>query len=165
MKRILFDTSVYGRFIYEPEILERIKKEHDKEFIIYGCSTIRSELKKTPKNILIENKKAQIILLDVYDSFIVKENHNLKFNKLVENLTEDYLKEYKKNKGSLSEESIKNDFIIIATATIYQLDIVVSGDIRSMLSNKAIKSYEKINFHYGLKNPEWRKYEDFKKEL
>ena len=165
MNRILFDTSVYGRLIYELEVLEKIKKEYKKEFIIYGCSTIRDELRKTPKNVLLEKRKAQILLLEIYDSFIVKENHDLKFNKLVEDLYKEYLKEYKGQEGSLSEESIKNDFIIIATATIYQLDLVISGDKKSMLSNKAVKSYEEVNREYGLKNPKWREYEDFKKEL
>lgn len=165
MNRILFDTSVYGRLIYESEILQKIRDEYKQEFIIYGCSTIRKELKKTPKTIALGNKKVQILLLEVYDSFIIKENHDLKYNKLVKDLSEDYLREYKKNEGSLSEFSIKNDFIIIATATIYQLDIVVSGDKKSMLSEKAIKSYEKINSVYGLKNPKWREYENFKKEL
>ena len=71
----------------------------------------------------------------------------------------------KRNKESLSEGSIKNDFAIIATATIYQLDIVVSGDKKSMLSEKAITSYEKVNADYGLANPKWREYEKFKTEL
>ncbi len=165
MNRILFDTSVYGRLIHEPEVLEKIKEGYKKEFILYGCSTIRNELRKTPKNIILGKKKAQIMLLEIYDSFILKDNHNLKYNKLVEDLVTDYIREYKGSKGNLSEDSIKNDFTIIATATIYQLDIVVSGDKRSMLSEKAIKSYEKVNSEYGLANPKWRQYEDFKKEL
>ena len=165
MNRILFDTSVYGRLIHESAILQKIREEYKQEFIIYGCSTIRKELKKTPKKIVLGNKKVQILLLEIYDSFIIKENHDLKYNKLVRDLTEDYLKEYKKNKGSLSEVSIKNDFTIIATATIYQLDIVVSGDKKSMLSEEATRSYEKVNAVYGLKNPKWKEYENFKKEL
>ena len=165
MNRILFDTSVYGRLIYEPKILEKIKKSYKEEFILYGCSTIRKELRKTPKDILLEKKKAQILLLNIYDSFIVKENHNLKYNNLVETLAKDYFKEYQKQGGSFSETSIKNDLIIIATATIYQLDIIVSGDKKSMLSKKAKESYKNTNKNYGLKDPEWREYDDFKKEL
>lgn len=44
-------------------------------------------------------------------------------------------------------------------------DTSVSGDKKSMLSEKAIRSYEKVNSEYGLANPKWRHYEDFKKEL
>ena len=107
MNRILFDTSVYGRLIHEPEVLEKIKEGYKKEFILYGCSTIRNKLRKTPKNIILRKKKAQIMLLEIYDSFILKDNHNLKYNKLVEDLVTDYIREYKGSKGNLSEDSIK----------------------------------------------------------
>lgn len=165
MNRILFDTSVYGRLIYEPEVLEKIERKYKKEFIIYGCSTIRKELKDTPKHIIHGKRKTQIELLNVYDSFIVKENHDLKYNKLVEDLSLDYFNEYKKNKGASSLDSIKNDFIIIATATIYQLEIIISDDKRTMFSDKAIESYKIVNRRYGLKDPEFKDYETFKKEL
>ena len=89
----------------------------------------------------------------------------MEYNKLIETLAEDYFKEYKKQNGSLSEKSIKNDLIIIATATIYQLDIIISNDERSMLSNSAINAYNKINKKYGLKNPEFKTYEKFKEEI
>ena len=165
MIRILFDTSVYGRLIHEPEILERIEQKYKKEFIIYGCSTIRKELKDTPKHITHGKRKTQIELLNVYDSFIIKENHDLKYNKLVGDLSLDYIKHYKENKGVFSQDSIKNDFIIIATATIYQLEIIISDDKRTMFSDKAIESYKKVNRRYGLTNPEFKDYETFKREL
>lgn len=165
MNRILFDTSVYGRLIYEPEILEKIKREYKEKIIIYGCSTIRKELRDTPKHIIHGKRKVQIELLNVYDSFIVKENHDLKYNRLVEDLVEDYIREYKKNKGAASSSSIKNDFTIIATATIYQLEIIISDDKRTMFSDKAIESYKKVNGRYGLADPEFKEYEKFKKEL
>lgn len=165
MKRMLFDTSVYGRLIYEPEILEKIEQKYKEEFIIYGCSIIRKELKDTPKHITHGKRKTQIELLNLYDSFILKENHNLKYNKLVEDLSLDYFKEYKKVKGVYSQESIKNDFIIIATATIYQLELIISDDKRTMFSAKAIESYKKVNRRYGLADPEFKEYETFKKGL
>lgn len=165
MKRILFDTSVYGRLIYELEILEKIKEKYKEKFVIYGCSTIRKELKETPKHIIHGKKRVQIELLNIYDSFIIKENHNLKYNELVETLARDYFKKYKKNDGALSQDTIKNDLIIVATATIYQLDIIISRDKRSMLSTSAINAYKEVNKIYGLKDPEWREYEDFKKNL
>jgi len=165
LKRILFDTSVYGRLISEPEILEKIKSKYKEEFIIYGCSTIRKELKETPKHIVHGKKKVQIELLNIYDSFIIKENHDLKYNKFVESLTLDYIKEYKKNKGTFSYASLKEDFAIIATATIYQLEIIISDDKRTMFSSSAIKSYKNVNRRHGLSDPEFKDYEKFRQEL
>ena len=156
LKRILLDISIYGRLIYEPEVLEKIGEKYKEEFIIYGCSIIRKELKDTPKHIMHGKRKTQIELLNVYDSFIIKWNHDLKDNKLVEGLSLDYFSEYKKNKGTFSQDSIKNDFIIIATATIYQLEIIISNDRRTMFSNNAIESYKKVNERYGLADPEFK---------
>ena len=156
LKRILLDISIYGRLIYEPEVLEKIGEKYKEEFIIYSCSIIRKELKDTPKHIMHGKRKTQIELLNVYDSFIIKGNHDLKDNKLVEGLSLDYFSEYKKNKGTFSQDSIKNDFIIIATATIYQLEIIISDDRRTMFSNNAIESYKKVNERYGLADPEFK---------
>ena len=166
MKRIMLDTSVYGRLVKEEEVLKKISsrcKTH--EFVIYGTPIIRQELRATPKAAVYGVKKLRIMLLNVYDSFITKENQNLKFNKLIEALSEDYFLEYRKNKGSLSNDAMRNDFIIIATATIYQLDVVISDDERTMLSEKAIDSYTHVNKKYGLKDPAFKKYTQFKIEL
>ena len=165
MRRILFDTSIYGYLESDPHTLEIIKIKYKKDFILYGCSTIRKELKNTPKEIVHEKHKVRIVLLNIYDSFIVKENHDLKYNKLVETLASDYFKEYRKNGGSLSNDALKNDLIIIATATIYKLDIIVSADKKSMLSEKAIRSYMEVNKIYGMRDPEFILYEKFKKQL
>lgn len=165
MRKILFDTSVYGKLVEDSKTSDLIKEKRKKEFIIYGCSTIRKELRNTPKDIIYGNRKVQTLLLEAYDSLIVKENHNLKFNDLVENLSNAYFKEYRKQKGNLGEKAMKNDLIIIATATIYQLDIIVSNDVKTMLGDKAIQSYKKVNGRYGIKDPEFKTYEKFKREL
>lgn len=166
MKRIMFDTSVYGRLVKEEEVLDKVNdKRKTHEFVIYGTPLIRQELRATPKTALYGAKKLRILLLSTYDSFIIKENQNLKFNKLIETLSEDYFLEYRKNRGNLSNEAMRNDFIIIATATIYQLDIVISDDESTMLSDKAIKSYVHVNKIYGMKDPQFKKYSEFKTEL
>jgi len=65
----------------------------------------------------------------------------------------------------MHERSMKNDLIIVAIATIYQLDIIISNDKKSMLSNSAINAYEKINKEYGLKDPIFKTYKEFKEEI
>ena len=162
----MFDTSVYGKLVADEEILDKIRgKSQTYEFIIYGTPIIRKELRATPKTAVHEARKLRILLLNLYDSLIIKDNQILKFNKLVEDLSSDYFLEYKKNKGSLSNEAIKNDLIIVATATIYQLDIIVSDDEKTMLSDKAVDSYKAVNRKYGLKDPIFKRYTQFKKEL
>lgn len=162
----MLDTSVYGKLIVDEEILNKVmKKYQNHEFIIYSTPIIRKELRATPKTAVHGVKKLRILLLNLYDSFITKDNQNLKFNKLIEALSNDYFLEYKKNKGSLSNEAIRNDLVIVATATIYQLDVIVSDDEKTMLSDKAIRSYISVNKKYGLKEPKFKKYSKFKKEL
>ncbi|MBN1157580.1 hypothetical protein JXA85_08225 [Candidatus Woesearchaeota archaeon] len=150
----------------EEDVLKKVRlKFESHDFVVYGTDIIRKELRDTPKHIKYGKNKVRILLLDTYDFFVRKENPSLKYNKLVAALANDYFKEYKLKDGALSKEAIRNDFSIVATATIYQLDIVVSDDERTMLSYKAISSYYKINKRYGLKNPIFKKYSTFKKEL
>ena len=157
MNRIMLDTSVYGKLVKEEDVLDKINKRcKTHEFMIYGTHLIRQELRATPRTVLHRSKKLRILLLNTYDSFIIKENQNLKFNKLIETLSEDYFLEYRKNKGNLSNEAMRNDF---------QLNVVVSDDEATMLSDKAIKSYAHVNKIYGMKDPQFKKYGEFKREL
>lgn len=166
MERIMFDTSVYGKLVEDEEILNKVKEKYQNhEFIIYSTIIIRKELRATPKSVVHGIIKLRILLLNLYDSFITKDSQNLKFNKLVEALSSDYFSEYRKNKGSLSNETLRNDFVIAATATIYHLDVIVSDDEKTMLSEKAVNSYKSVNRKYGLKDPTFKKYSQFKKEL
>lgn len=166
MQRIIFDTSVYGKMIFDERVLLNVRnKIQSHEFLVYGTSIIRKELRATPKSIRKGSQKIRILLLNLYDSFIVKDNQNLKSNKLVEDLSGDYFLEYKKNGGALSNDAIANDLMIVATATIYHLDIIISDDERTMLSDKAVKSYTNVNKRYGLDNPIFKKYAQFIREL
>jgi len=166
MKRTMLDTSVYGKLLEDSSTLEEFGNSVLKfDYLLYGASIIRKELRATPKSATLGSGKLRILLLNLYDKFIVRENQDLKFNKLIETLSKDYFTEYKRNRGSLSSEAMANDFIIIATATIYRLDLVVSDDERTMLSEASTKSYKNVNRKYGLRDPELKKYTAFKREL
>lgn len=165
MKRIILDTSVYGKLVEEPEIAGIILQKMRREFVIYGTSVIKNELRETPRFSSYKSKNLRIMLLSFYRAFVRKDHHDLEFNKLIATLSRDYMKEYRENGGSLSGEKMKNDLIIIATATIYGLDIVVSDDEKSMLSTSAIDAYLAVNKIYGMPNPAFRKYRQFKSEL
>lgn len=166
MRRIMFDTSVYGKFVEDDNVREKFEKKFERgEYVVYGNPIIRKELRSTPKSIIFKNKKLRLLLLALYDSFVKKENHDLKINPLIEKLSKDYFEQYKRQRGNLSKGEMKNDLIIIATATIYQLDVIVSNDEKTMLSPICLTVYKTINKRYGLKDPVFKQYFAFKKEL
>lgn len=147
MSRVLLDTSVYGRLVSDETTLQNLGREQKiHNLIIYGTRVIRQEIRKTPKNITFEGRKLRILLLRIYDALVRKDNHDLAYNKLIETLSKDYFKEYKKEGGSLSTQEMNNDQ-------------------RSMFSKSAIRAYKKINKEYGMKNPVFKTYTNFKIEL
>lgn len=58
-----------------------------------------------------------------------------------------------------------NDMIIVAEATISKLDIVVSDDNRTMLSNAAKRAYYSVNKEHNLITPNFIGYSEFKRKL
>ena len=166
MKRVILDTNIYGEIIINKDI-ELIKSLTRNKLLVYGLSIVRKELKQTPKTIKIdhENKKRklQIILLELYD-FLVK-NRFLELSGFIEKLSSDYYIVYREIGGNLSKQEMQNDFLIVACASIYHIEVVYSGDNRTMLSKKAIEAYNIVNKINGLKNPEFKNYEVFKKDV
>ena len=79
------------------------------------------------------------ILLLTIYSNLIKD-HELKQNKLVETLVRDYYKEYRRLGGSFSKRKMMNDFIIVAMATIYRLKDPVFKSYR--IFKKELKSQE-----------------------
>ena len=162
----MLDTSVYGKLVEEDIVRGKFESRFNSgEYVVYGSYVIRKELRSTPKSLILNKKKLRLLLLTLYDSFVKKENHDLKINPLIEKLSKDYFSQYRRFRGNLSEKDIKNDFIIIAVATIYQLDVIVSNDEKTMLSPKCIAVYKAVNRKYGLKDPVFKLYSTFKKEL
>jgi len=50
-------------------------------------------------------------------------------------------------------DKLKDDFLIVACASFYKLDIVVSEDNRTMFSKEALKAYKKVNLRERLRTP------------
>ena len=49
----MFDTSVYGKLVEDDLIRERFEKKFEsKDYVVYGNSIIRKELRTTPKKII-----------------------------------------------------------------------------------------------------------------
>ena len=56
-----------------------------------------------------------------------------------------------------------NDFLIVACAAINELDIVVSEDNKTMLSEYAIKTYDTVNSLRYHKTPKFIRYDEFRR--
>jgi len=155
MRRIMFDTNVYGVLIKEPEAIVRIASHTPNDFVVYGTPVIRNELRALSKEAKLDQKSKRVLLLNVYDSFIRKENHNLKITDIIEIIAQDYFIEYKKAGGALSLIEMINDLRIVACAAVHHLDIAISEDQKSMLSLHSLRAYTLVNKKNQLRNPEF----------
>ena len=63
------------------------------------------------------------------------------------------------------DTSIKVDFMIVACASFHGLDVVYSGDNRTLLGKHALKAYKHINLKENLRTPNFLKYEDLLQKL
>ena len=164
MKRMLPDTNFYGRLAQDPERLNVASSiKTNIKFLIYGFKIIRDELRDIPKKIKIEGKSLRIDLLNLYDEIV--EEHNIKFTEVIAQRAEDYYKAYREFGGSKSKIEMINDFVIVACASLNDLDIVISDDERSMLTENAIRAYNLVNSVIRKRTPQFISYEKFKKML
>ena len=163
LKRIIFDTSVYGELILRPEFTKKIVKEIQHQIIVYGNKIIRNELRSVSKKAKIEGKSKRIFLLKTYD--FITQDHELKVTELVDFIANSYYKEFRKLGGNISKRKIFDDFRIIASASIHSLDIVVSHDEKSMLAKNSIKCYKNVNDSLQLRNPDFITFKKFMRLL
>lgn len=137
--RLMLDTNIYGHLVSEERDLVPKINESEK-VVVYGCKVVRDELRDTPKEEKIENRKLRIELLTTYDALVGK--HDLPSSELAEYLATEYLKEYK---GNAPAHKILNDFRIVAIASLKRLPIVCTNDNKTMASDSAIKAYGEVN--------------------
>jgi len=162
MKRILFDTNIYGLIVVDKErnaIREELSK---KKFIVYGNSIIKNELRKTPR-IFVDGINLRNDLVRLYREII--KNHDLAIKKRDIELAESYYKAYQELGGITSRTKLINDLTIVASATNSLLDIVVSEDNKTMLNEISLKSYRLVNDIWKKPLPRFIVYEEFKKQI
>lgn len=164
MLRVIFDTNIYGLLIEEDDWLQLEQKiEADKGFIVYGYQPIRKELRDIRKATKI-SKKIRIAVLSLYDK--ITEHHFLKDSINVTNLAKKYYDSYRNFGGIYNwDTNIRIDFMIVACASYYALDVIYSGDNKTLLGKSALKAYKHINLKENLRSPNFLKYEDLLKKL
>lgn len=165
MKRIIFDTSVYGELIKETNIANAILRLVPEKYVIYGTKIIRNELRDIAKEAKIEGKSKRNLLLQLYDSFVRQDHHDLDSTALIEIIAIEFYKKYKANGGSKSLQEMINDLRIVACASFYNLDIVVSNDEKSMLAEHALPAYATVCKEFNLHTPEFLSYRKFKETI
>jgi len=132
--------------------------------LIYGVKEIiRKELRATPKDSKVGEKKLRSNLLGLYDIFT--RSHELSLAEEHKKLADDYYKAYRELGGSKPKDSILNDLIIVACASSTEMDVVVSEDEKTMLTENAIKAYNFVNNINKKRTPKVIGYTEFKYEL
>ncbi|MBU1622272.1 MAG: hypothetical protein KKH52_00110 [Nanoarchaeota archaeon] len=157
MRRLLLDTNIYGLIVVDPERKEVHSVIHSKKDIhLYGFEIVRKELRSTKRT---ANINLRIDLLRVYDD-LVDRSYELTVE--MKKLADQYYELYSQIGGTQSKDKMLNDFLIIACASLKNLDLVVSNDLRTMLSDWAIKAYIAVNRINNIKLPKHINYEEFK---
>ena len=162
MKRIMLDTNIYGRLVAEKEIGILILKIKSSDIKIYGFRIIKKELRDVPKNVKHEKRSLRIDLINLY-SELVKKSYLLDND--IKGLAEKYYFTYRKLGGIKNKREIINDFYIVACASIKELNLVVTEDQKTMLSEPALKAYDIVNNLTLNKTPEFINYSKFKRWL
>lgn len=157
---MLLDTNIYGEIIIDPEIDAIKSMLRSKGMIIYGTSIIRKELRAVPKGQTFSDGNLRTHLLGLYHEIV--GNHEIDMtNEMMETANAYYIA-YKEFGGAKSKEKIFNDFLIVANASVKEMDIVVSEDEKSMLAENAIRAYSLVNKIRGKRLPDFIGYEHFK---
>lgn len=155
MKRILSDTNIYELILKEFEIEQLRKAKEKRPVIFYGVDIIRKELRSIPKGrretVRNELVKLRNALLSIYD--ILVDNHVYKTDTKTSRIAEDYYIAYAVLKGKAPKDEIINDFKIVATASLHNIDILVSEDNKTMLAEKSLKAYNSVNDVHKLRSP------------
>ena len=90
------------------------------------------------------------------------EKHILHIDDLVLLIAHKYFEAYKTKGGQLSLHELLSDFTLIALASLHKLDLVISDDRRTMLSENARQAYFEVNNKYNFHTPLLYNYNSFK---
>lgn len=162
VRRVLLDTNIYGLLVIDIDRLKMVNSIQSSELIIvYGNELIRKELRRTPKESVMNGKSFRISLLNLFDGLV--GNHIYDITQETRDIAEKYYKAYRTLGGSKSKLKIIDDFIIIASATLHDLDIVVSEDKMSMLKESSLGAYELVNSILKKRTPDFIDYRKFRR--
>ncbi len=163
MKRVIFDTNVYTALLKEGESGRLVVVQAAAlGFRFYGFEEVRRELKAAPRVVTNFSKNLRADLLRLYESITAKE---YLFEQRMMDLAVEYYTHYRLLGGGISHKDIITDFLIVACASLKQVDAVVSEDCDSMLNVYSRKTYAEVNSRHKLAIPKLWTYDLFKQEI
>ncbi len=146
--RVMLDTNAYTTILDLQHASKYTNLVFLNKVVFYGFSIVRQELRAIPKTQRLNEQNYRILGLTYYDLLV--RNHHLEKTKKMEELAESYLHEYD---SGISKKKMWKDFLIVACASINNLDIVVTNDSHSMSSPIAQRAYSKINKKWEYSTP------------
>jgi len=158
MKRVILDTNIYGRIIERREeetAISLMQSRHD--VLIYGFDVIRKEIRQTPKMALVSGRNLRTVLLRLYDSIVATRFYFT--TSAVGQIAEDYYVAYRNLGGKCDKKEIINDFLIVACASIHELDLVASDDDRTLKDGFSTKACKIVNDLKMYRTPQFYSYE------
>jgi|SRR3989338_3658529 len=161
MKRTIFDTNIYGELAIDKDVTRIVEGIGKSNVAVYGLNVIRKELRDTPKSSIFEEKNLRITMLSIYDNLV--KDHTLNVTNAAMELAKEYGITYKNLGGGKSHDEMANDLLIVACASLNNLDIVVSDDCHSLCSEKAVQSYKIVNDLKKLRTPNFLRYNELKR--
>ena len=158
--RVLLDTNVYGYLLDQAEREWVDSLRGSDQFVFYGFKVIRQELRAIPRHLLHGNRNYRSLALGLYDHLVKERGFGL--DSLVEALAGEYARAYR---GRVSKQKLRNDFLVVACATLHRLDILVSDDEKTMLSGKAREAYREVNKRFAWPQPKFYTITEFRKRV
>lgn len=151
MKRLLLDTNIYGELILDDNF-SMLMGAISGRFVVHGFKIVRDELRAVPRRMVLNGKNFRISLLHIYDELAHK---SYPLNAEIEELAGAYYITYRTLGGIKPHKEIINDFLIVSCAAVHQIDVVVSEDNKSMLSQQALNAYAVVNALEKKRTPEF----------
>jgi len=136
---LFLDTSVIGGYFdkeFERDTILLFEKIKAGEYRAFVSTSVMTELKKAPervKNILEELDCELIEVIPEYEA-----------------LADEYIKE------KVVGETSRDDCVHIATATINNIDVLVSWNFKHIVNIQRIRGYNSVNMNNGYKPLEIR---------
>lgn len=158
MNRVLFDTNIYGYLADEPDLVDlKSFLRNSNKLKVCGCSIVRKELRKN------SNKPIRDALLELYD--FVTKGKDIDVQKKAVTLAKSFHKKAKEigKEKVKSWKEMEHDMLLIAAATLNNLDVVFSADERTMLGKYCVEAYQIISLQQGLRPPQLLTYKQLRK--
>jgi len=136
---LFLDTSVIGGYFdkeFEQDTRPLFQNIKDGKYIAFVSSSVIEELENAPENVKNLLKEFN------YESIEVTSE--------CKSLADEYIKE------KVVGETSKDDCVHIATATVNNIDILVSWNFKHIVNVQRIKGYNSVNMRKGYKQLEIR---------